>query len=89
MAKHWLARIYCDPVAVKKEFMERHKKGKWNAKEDQDDLVFWESQKREYVQQNPAITGAWLKEQEISANAAEEEEDNGAVELIWMMAVGS
>mmetsp|Transcript_32462 Transcript_32462/g.58682 ORF Transcript_32462/g.58682 Transcript_32462/m.58682 type:complete len:296 (+) Transcript_32462:133-1020(+) len=81
MAKHRLARIYCDPVAVKKEFMERHKKGKWNAKEDRDDLAFWESQKREYLQQNPNHRGMF-EELETSADAAEVEEDNGAVELI-------
>ena len=61
--------------------MEGHKKGKWNAKEDQDDLVFWESQKRDYLQQNPNHTGMF-EELETSANAAEVEEDNGAVELI-------
>ena len=81
MAKHRLARIYCDPVAVKKEFMERHKKGKWNAKEDLDDLAFWESQKREYLHQNPNHRGMF-EELETSADVAEVEEDNGAVELI-------
>ena len=61
--------------------MERHKKGKWNAKEDWDDLAFWESQKREYLQQNPNHRGMF-EELETSANAAEVEEDNGAVGLI-------
>lgn len=81
IAKHRLARIYCDPVAVKKEFMERHKKGKWNANEDRDDLAFWESQKKEYLQQNPNHRGMF-EELETEANAAEVEEDDGAVELI-------
>ena len=81
IAKHRLARIYCDPVAVKKEFMERHKKGKWNANEDWDDLAFWESQKKEYLQQNPNHRGMF-EELETEANAAEVEEDDGAVELI-------
>ena len=49
---------------------------------------FWESQKREYLQQNPNHRGMF-EELETSADAAEVEEDNGAVELIWMVAVGS
>ena len=61
--------------------MERHKKGKWNAKEDWDDLAFQESQKREYLQQNPNHRGMF-EELETSADAAEVEENNGALELI-------
>ena len=61
--------------------MERHKKRKWNAKEDRDDLAFWERQKREYLQQNPNHRGMF-EELETSADAAEVEEDNSAVKLI-------
>jgi hypothetical protein len=66
---------------VKKEFIERHKKRKWNAKEDWDDLAFWERQKREYLHQNSNHRGIF-EGLETSADAAEVEEDNGAVELI-------
>ena len=34
-------------------FLERWKKDAWSKKEDRDDVVFWEQQKKEYLEMNP------------------------------------
>ena len=46
MDKHHMARIYCCPEKVKREFMRRKKDKNWNKKEDRDDIMFWDQQKR-------------------------------------------
>ena len=53
MGKHWISRIYCCPVKVLNEFMERWKNKSWRAEEDRDDVKFWEKQKEEFLQDNP------------------------------------
>ena len=49
MAKHRISRIYCCPVKVLNDFMERRKKNAWSAEEDRNDIEFWEQQKDEYL----------------------------------------
>ncbi len=80
MAKHRLARIYCCPKMVKKEFHERHKRKSWSNEEDRDDLAFWEGLKREYLQDNPTHR-AFVDELEEAAKVAEYNED-GVAETI-------
>ena len=41
MAKNRMARIYCCPEKVKREFMRKNKDKDWNEKEDRDDIMFW------------------------------------------------
>ena len=53
MSKHRMARIYCFPKKVKREFMKRKKDKDWNEKEERDDIMFWDQQKKLYMQENP------------------------------------
>ena len=80
MVKHRLNRTYCCPKTVKKEFLDRHNRKEWSGKEDRDDLVCWDQQKREYLEENPTHS-VFVDELEEEAKAAEGEKDS-AVEII-------
>ena len=53
MAKHRMARIYCCPEKLKREFMRRKKDKDWNEKKDRDDILFWDQHKKVYLEENP------------------------------------
>ena len=80
MAKHRFERIYCDPKLVKEEFLERHKNKAWGAKDDRDDFIFWEDQKRRYLKENQSHHE--LFEKLDKAAAGNEKEEDGITSLI-------
>ena len=79
MAKHRICRIYCCPVKVLNEFMERWKNKSWSEEEeeDRDDIEFWEQQKKEYLEQNPTHILA------IAEMEANDEEDDISVDCCF------
>ena len=74
MTKHCLSSIYCCPVKVKLEFLDRWRKKAWSEKEDRDDIAFWEQQKKEYLEVNPTHR-QMIAELEAEVDAAADDDD--------------
>ena len=64
MLKDCLSRIYCEKESVKQEFMHRMSNDLFSEEEDRDDLEFWETQKKEYLEMNPTHTGMFTETDE-------------------------
>ena len=59
MAKHRMTRMYCCPIKVRNEFMDRFKAKRWLDGEDRDDIEFWEQEKQRYLNEFPHNTGVF------------------------------
>ena len=53
LAKHRIARIYCDKEKVKQEFIRRWKGKLFGENEDRDDVEFWHQEKGIYLEEFP------------------------------------
>ena len=77
MAKHRVPQIYCCPKKMKNEVMRRWKNNAWNEKEGRNDALFWDHQKKQYLEENPTHAQMFA---EFEAEAENEDED-GTIDI--------
>ena len=60
LAKHRIARIYCDKEKVKTEFLRRWKGKLFGENEDRDDVEFWHQERGIYLEEFPQHEGIFV-----------------------------